>query len=162
VMIDELMWRLDMTGQNGTSSPSATPLVASEDSTLNSDPQGNYPLDVQTAWLKLSGMSGFQRLKRIVVRAKPGTTQGGLTITMYADFDETTSVGSASWTAAQATAVPQAQFEMHVPAQKSSAASFRYKESSSEFGSPSIVQGLTLRGTKKGQTTKNLGAGARK
>lgn len=160
VMINNLIWRLDMTGQQKITAGSATtPQVALESATDGTnDPQQDFPLDVTTAWLKFSGMSGFQRLKRLVARVPISM---GLAIQMYADYDLTTAVGASSWSAAETATVPQQQFEMHVAQQQCSAAAFRFTETGT-FSSAMILQGLTLRGLRIGTQTKNLAAAGRK
>lgn len=159
VVIDDLIWRLDVTGQNYTASPSTTPVISVESSTDGTnDPQGPFPLDVQTAWLKMTEVSGFQRLRRMTTKLTSGM---GINIAVYADYDADNYVSIHTWDASAVAAVPQGQFEVHCAKQKVAAISFRVSQAGT-WGAGMVVQGLTLRGMKKTGPTKNLAPGARK
>lgn len=83
---------------------------------------------VTTTWIKVGGLAGFQRVRRLLLLAtplEPGSKGAiGLTARLYMDYDGATEIGLARWAPA-AWDTLRHQVEWHLPRQK--CASMRLK-----------------------------------
>ena len=87
---------------------------------------------INTAWFKLGGINGFQRLKRLLLAATPGSYGTNLGVTLKVSAwvnyqDEGDPVYEATWpNTAFGTALKQ--LELHVPVQKCGSVRFQIEE----------------------------------
>lgn len=103
---------------------------------------------VTTTWIKLAGLAGFQRVRRLVLLSTLGEygDKGavGLTAEMWLDYDSTTSQGFARWLPAAWNA-QRHQVEWHLPKQK--CVSIRIRVSEAVVTPPpasAVYKGVTL------------------
>lgn len=80
---------------------------------------------VTTPWIRLDGVTGFGRLWKVILSLRTSTglsNVASISVSLYADGDDSTAVGSASWTGAQlaalATAGQVVDLEIHPMVQR--------------------------------------------
>lgn len=81
------------------------------------------PTLVETAWIKIAGLQGFQRIWRVQALLKR-ISPAGLRISLSYDYDDTPTEAR-TWTDAEAWAVTEGAFEIHCKRQKCTAIKVR-------------------------------------
>lgn len=128
---------------------------------------------VTTAWIKLGGLNGFQRQKRLLLLSTPGNRSVGavgLGVNMYLNYDDSLPIATATWDPLQwGPGFFGHQVEWHIPKQKCTSVKFTIYEREiaeealtpdSDYSSCTLSQ-LSLRLGVKPTHSKNLSATTR-
>jgi len=117
--------------------------VRQESSSVFTDNGTGYQLVIKTAWIKLGGLAGFQRVKRahIVGECMSSTT---LRATLYFDYSASGSTKDLAWTNGVI------RERIHMPTQKCSAVQFQFEDVSPTAESYRISELLLEIGLKRG------------
>lgn len=75
---------------------------------------------IETAWMKLAGLQGFQRCRTVVVLPSIVGNDVDISISAYRDYDETNPFGTATWTSSEIInfTTPKPQLSYSLPIQK--------------------------------------------
>lgn len=99
---------------------------------------------IETAWLKVAGLQGFQKLRKVTMLAQKMTNHD---MRMELAFDyESAFTESYTWTAAQINALPREQLQMPVKRRKCMAVKVRLTDATPSSGSPGTGQGPIVLG----------------
>lgn len=123
----------------------------------------NFLLRVRTGWIPLSGIEGYQRVKRFNFLFNPAKVPSsvekqGLQVNLYTDYDPTANT-THTWTQAEMTALPDnraTELSVQPAVQKCAAMSVEFVETlanvnGDKVGIGTTISGITMRvGTKKG------------
>lgn len=127
-------------------------LAATTDQPLSPAPATPIVQDFTTGWLRLDGIQGFQRVKKInfLIDALANTT---LTIDLYKDYENAAPTQTITINTSDLAigATGNREFELHVKSQKSSALKFRVRTS----GYGVKFSGATITVASKGGLAKN-------
>lgn len=124
-------------------------VVYYEDTTANTDSGYWVTMAVDTPWVRLGAVQGFQRARRAVLTLQNGSA-AGLTVTACVDYDTTT---VQTWTFSSTTMTGAEQVGLHIGPQTSAAIRFRVSDTAPDVTSANdlALVGLTLEvGTKLG------------
>lgn len=96
---------------------------------------------LSTAWIKLAGLQGYQRVRTATLLAKSTTGSNAINMSVYYSYDDTVVGDTFSWNAAELAALVtgRQQLQMNLTTQKSE--SLRIVFSDSESGSDNTGQG---------------------
>lgn len=98
-----------------------------------------------TQWVKLTGIQGYQRLKRVSVLAE-AKTKSTLRVRLWPDYNTGATPQSGSWNYASATTV--AQNEVHVAAQKTESVQIEFSDQNNSSSGSDSGQGLVFSGVR--------------
>jgi len=123
----------------------------SSDSNIYSDTNGlidsDYKMSYSTGWLKLAGISGFQRCYRLFVVGSKTTAQS-IKVTVYNDYDDITPSQTRTFALA---ATDPLEFELHIARQKGEAIKFVIEELNDVANSDLKINSLSIQiGVKRG------------
>jgi hypothetical protein len=117
------------------------------------DHTGTYTVAVETAWLHLAGIQGYQRVRHMSILGE-FVTNHKVDLEIYYDYDDTSTYSTdATWTAAQVFALKtdfREQLRLHMPRQKCEAIKFNIvvtPDTSEDLGQNGMMvrlQGLAL------------------
>lgn len=143
--------------------------VASSGSANGMYAGASLPLSFTTAWLKLTELEGFQRVKRALFLYRPGnvsTDYEGLEVTEAVNYRPAITA-THTWSPAAASALPnKQQYEVHVKSQKCESIQLGVREvpivSGNVLGPDAVFSGLNLLVGSKGTTFRHLRDGSKR
>lgn len=118
--LDACMWNGSYTRIGATSTSSR------ENTTLYTDLSVRVALEMVTAWIKLAGLQGFQRVRRAMFLGIWDSED--VQISVGYDYDDSTYPTARTWTAAEVTSLTPLQLAIHIDQQKSQSIRFKFSD----------------------------------
>lgn len=89
-----------------------------------------YSVTIETAWMKLAGLQGFERVRQAVLLAAKQTGDHGISLTAWRNYDDLTPFQTASWSNLELSALttPRQQLELNLSIQKMESLKLRFSD----------------------------------
>lgn len=103
-----------------------------------------FSTTVETGWLKIAGLQGFQRIWRILFLFDRPAAEGSLKISLAYDYDPAIAE-EREWTSAELAALPRQQVEIHCARQRCESVKVRIESGGEGLGDAAVLDYLGLR-----------------
>lgn len=135
--------------------------IALEDPAYGEDGGETFFQSITTPWIKLAGLQGFQRVRRLGVLGTQNL--GGAPFEIGIGYNYASGFATLkSWTAAELSALTRFQVSVHIPRQKCESIRFQFHEYSVSGGLGFTISGVSLEVGVKNGGFKHLPDGAKR